>query len=114
VGRIRFSTFLRGAVLGGGVLVLPGRPPPGRDVLADQGPGLDRVRLDRVGEWLAIVALEGPPLGLGAALGGVDAGRALAGTVLVADLVALVGVAGGGWDNRDPGHYHASVSQVTG
>lgn len=40
-------------------------------------------------------------------------GRALVDAVLVADLVALVGVAGRGWDNRHPGHYHASVSQVT-
>src|SRR5512132_4365440 len=37
-----------------------------------------------------------PPLGLGAAQGWVDAGRALVGAVLVADLVALLGVEGEG------------------
>jgi hypothetical protein len=96
------------------VLVFPGRPPPGGDVLPEEGLGLGWVRLGWDGEWIAAVALDGPPLGLGAAQGRVDAGRALVGAVLVADLVALAGVAGGGWDNRDPGHYHASVSQVTG
>jgi hypothetical protein len=101
-------------VLRGWVLVLPGRPPPGGHVLADQGPSLGRIRLGRVGEWLAAGTLDHPPLGLGPAQGREDAGRALVGAVLVADLVAVVRVAGGGWDNRDPGHYHASVSQVTG
>ena len=64
--------------------------------------------------WLVAGALQRPPLGLGTAQGGEDAGRALPLAVLVAHLVALVRVAGRGWDNRDPGHYHASVSQVTG
>ena len=43
-------------------------------------------------------------LGLGASLGREDAGRALPDALPVADLVALVGVAGGWRDNRDPGH----------
>jgi hypothetical protein len=67
-----------------------------------------------VEELLAIGALERPPLGFSAPHDREDAGRALVPAVLVADLVALVRVTGGGWDNRDPGHYHASVSQVTG
>jgi CBS-domain-containing membrane protein len=38
----------------------------------------------------------------------VDAGGRLRG------IVSEAGLPQGGWDNRDPGHYHASVSQVTG
>src|SRR5512132_2434490 len=95
VGRIRFSTFLRVPYSDAGCWSFRA----GHHLVVTYSP--NRIR-----------ALAG--FGLRAAQGWVDAGRALVGAVLVADLVALVGVARGGWDNRDPGHYHASVSQVTG
>jgi low temperature requirement protein LtrA len=43
--------LLAGAVLGAWVLVLPGRPPLGHHVLAEQGPSLGRIRLCRAGSW---------------------------------------------------------------
>ncbi len=86
------------------MLVLPRRPPLGGDVLAEQGPRLLHIDLARYGELVAPAALERPLLGEGAPLGQEDAGRALPLALLVADLVALVGVAWGRRDNGDPGH----------
>jgi hypothetical protein len=95
------------------MLVLPGRPPLGGHVLAEQGPCPLAVDLSRRYE-LGPAALNGPPLGLGASLGREDAGRALALAVLVADLVALVGMSGGWRDNRDPGHVPCLLVTGTG
>jgi hypothetical protein len=113
-GRIRFSIFLRVPYSEAGCCSFQAGHHLVVTYSPEQGPGLGRVRLGPAGEWLPAGALERPPLGLSKAQGGEDASRALVGAVLVTDLVALLGVAGRGWDNRDPGHYHASVSQVTG
>jgi len=76
------------------MLVLPGRPPLGGDVLAKQGPGLLQVDFARHDQVVAMAALERPLLGQGALPGQEDAGAALPLAVLLADLVALMRVAG--------------------
>jgi hypothetical protein len=63
---------------------------------------------------LGTATLDGPLLSLGASLGREDAGRALPLAVLVAGLVALVRVAGGRRDNRDPGHVPCLLVTGTG
>jgi hypothetical protein len=93
------------------MLVLPGSPPLGGHVLAEQGPRPLEIDLSRRYE-LGSATLNRSPLGLGAPLGGVDAGRALPLAVLVADLVALEGVAGDGGTTAIQAMYHASLSRA--
>jgi hypothetical protein len=85
------------------VLVLPGGPPLGGDVVAEQGPGPLQVHLVVLDE-LVTAPLDRPLLGERSPLGREDASRALPLAFLVAHLVTLVRVAGGWWDNHDPGH----------
>src|SRR5215213_6005256 len=95
VGRMRFSTFLRVPYSGGGVLVLPGRPPLRRDDRRTRSgptaPGRSRP------PWRARSGHARSPASwqvLGAWRE--DASRALPLAFLVAHLVALVRAAGDG------------------
>jgi hypothetical protein len=63
-----------------------------------------QVDLGHHDQVVTAAALERPLLGLCAPLGQEDAGGALPLALLVADLIALMGVAGGRRDNHDPGH----------
>src|SRR5512132_2373989 len=95
VGRIRFSTFLRVPYSDAGCWSFRA----GHHLVVTYSP--TRVRaLAGFGsvEWGVAGGrrARAPPLGLRAAQGWVDAGRALVGAVLVADLVALLGVVGEG------------------
>ena len=108
--RMRFSTFLR-VPYSEGVLVLPGWPPLGGDVVAEQGPCPLEVDLSRPYRFRT-ATLDGTPLGLGASLGREDAGRALPLAVLIADLVALVRVSGDGGTTAIQAMYHAPLSRA--
>jgi hypothetical protein len=85
------------------VLVLPGRPPLGRHVVAEQGLGPLQVNVVCL-EELVTAPLDGPLLGKRSALGREDPGGAAPLALLVADLIPLVRVARGRRDNHDPGH----------
>ncbi len=85
------------------MLVLPGRPPLGGHVLAEQGPSSLQVNLVVLDE-LVTTTLDHPLLGQRSPPGREDAGRALPLALLVAHLIPLVRVAGGWRDNHDPGH----------
>jgi len=82
--------------------------------VAEQGPRPLQVDLGRHDEIVIAAALDRSLLGERAPLGREDAGGALPLAVLVADLVALMGVARGRGDNGDPGHVPCLLVTGTG
>src|SRR6266487_3051263 len=103
-GQDALFDLLAGAVLGAWVLVLPCWPPLGGHVLPEGRVRLLRVRVGHRLGLAAVAALDRALLGQRTPLGGEDAGRTLPLAVLVAHLVALVGIASRRRDRRDPGH----------